>query len=225
MYKIFLVEDDNVIVNQVEKHLRSWNYEVIIAKNFHDIMSDFAKSEADLVLLDISLPFFDGFYWCRHIRQISKLPIVFISGAGDNLNIVMAMNMGADDFICKPFDLNVLTAKIQALLRRAYDFSEGETADVIEHDGIILNMKNASLYFDGENIELTKNEYKILEILLKNKGKMTSRENLMMGLWNTDSFVDENTLTVNMTRLRKKLAEHGISDLIKTKKGLGYIVE
>lgn len=135
------------------------------------------------------------------------------------------MNMGADDFICKPFDLNVLTAKIQALLRRAYDFSEGETADVIEHDGIILNMKNASLYFDGENIELTKNEYKILEILLKNKGKMTSRENLMMGLWNTDSFVDENTLTVNMTRLRKKLAEHGISDLIKTKKGLGYIVE
>ena len=141
MYKIFLVEDDNVIANQVEKHLRSWNYEVIIAKDFHDIMSDFAKSEADLVLLDISLPFFDGFYWCRHIRQISKLPIVFISGAGDNLNIVMAMNMGADDFICKPFDLNVLTAKIQALLRRAYDFSEGETADVIEHDGIILNMK------------------------------------------------------------------------------------
>ena len=225
MYKIFLVEDDNVIANQVEKHLRSWNYEVLIAEDFHDIMSDFAKSDADLVLLDISLPFFDGFYWCRQIRQISKIPIIFLSGASDNLNIVMAMNMGADDFICKPFDLDVLTAKLQALLRRSYDFSEAQVADVIEHEGIILNMKNASLYFDGESIELTKNEYKILEILLKNKGKMTSREDLMIGLWNTDSFVDENTLTVNMTRLRKKLTEYGISDLIKTKKGLGYIIE
>lgn len=225
MYKIFLVEDDSVIANQVEKHLKSWNYEVFIVENFHDIMSDFTKSGADLVILDISLPFFDGFYWCRQMRQISKVPILFLSGASDKLNIVMAMNMGADDFICKPFELDVLTAKLQALLRRAYDFSDVQSADVIEHEGIILNMKNASLYFDGESIELTKNEYRILEILLKNRGEMTSRDDLMIGLWNTDSFVDENTLTVNMTRLRKKLAEHGINDLIKTKKGLGYIIE
>lgn len=225
MYKIFLVEDDSVIANQVEKHLRSWNYEVFIAENFHDIMSDFTKSGAALVILDISLPFFDGFYWCRQMRQISKVPILFLSGASDNLNIVMAMNMGADDFICKPFELDVLTAKLQALLRRAYDFSDVQSADVIEHEGIILNLKNASLYFDGESIELTKNEYRILEILLKNRGEMTSRDDLMIGLWNTDSFVDENTLTVNMTRLRKKLAEYGINDLIKTKKGLGYIIE
>lgn len=159
------------------------------------------------------------------MRQISKVPILFLSGASDKLNIVMAMNMGADDFICKPFELDVLTAKLQALLRRAYDFSDVQSADVIEHEGIILNMKNASLYFDGESIELTKNEYRILEILLKNRGEMTSRDDLMIGLWNTDSFVDENTLTVNMTRLRKKLAEYGINDLIKTKKGLGYIIE
>lgn len=225
MYKIFLVEDDSVIANQVEKHLKSWNYEVFIVENFHDIMSDFTKSGADLVILDISLPFFDGFYWCRQMRQISKVPILFLSGASDNLNIVMAMNMGADDFICKPFELDILTAKLQALLRRAYDFSDVQSADVIEHGGIILNMKNASLYFDGESIELTKNEYRILEILLKNRGEMTSRDDLMIGLWNTDSFVDENTLTVNMTRLRKKLAEYGINDLIKTKKGLGYIIE
>ena len=225
MYKIFLVEDDSVIANQVEKHLRSWNYEVFTAENFRDIMSDFTKSGADLVILDISLPFFDGFYWCRQMRQISKVPILFLSGASDKLNIVMAMNMGADDFICKPFELDVLTAKLQALLRRAYDFSDVQSADVIEHEGIILNMKNASLYFDGESIELTKNEYRILEILLKNRGEMTSRDDLMIGLWNTDSFVDENTLTVNMTRLRKKLAEYGINDLIKTKKGLGYIIE
>ncbi|MDY6037963.1 MAG: response regulator transcription factor [Eubacterium sp.] len=225
MYKIFLVEDNIVIANQIKKHLESWNYKVIIAEDFHDVMKDFAAAEADLVLLDISLPFFDGFYWCRKIRQISKLPIIFLSGASDNLNIVMAMNLGADDFICKPFDFNVLTAKLQALLRRVYDFNEQVDADVIEHKGMILNLRNASLYYEDEKIELTKNEYRILELLLKNKGEITSRDDLMMVLWNTDSFVDENTLTVNMTRLRKKLSEHNISDFIKTKKGLGYIVE
>lgn len=225
MYNIFLVEDNSVIANQIKKHLESWNYKVIIAEDFHDVMKDFAAAEADLVLLDISLPFFDGFYWCRKIRQISKLPIIFLSGASDNLNIVMAMNLGADDFICKPFDFNVLTAKLQALLRRVYDFNEQVDADVIEHKGMILNLRNASLYYEDEKIELTKNEYRILELLLKNKGEITSRDDLMMVLWNTDSFVDENTLTVNMTRLRKKLSEHNISDFIKTKKGLGYIVE
>lgn len=225
MYKIFLVEDNSVIANQIKKHLESWNYKVIIAEDFHDVMKDFAAAEADLVLLDISLPFFDGFYWCRKIRQISKLPIIFLSGASDNLNIVMAMNLGADDFICKPFDFNVLTAKLQALLRRVYDFNEQVDADVIEHKGMILNLRNASLYYEDEKIELTKNEYRILELLLKKKGEITSRDDLMMVLWNTDSFVDENTLTVNMTRLRKKLSEHNISDFIKTKKGLGYIVE
>lgn len=176
-----------------------------------------------LVLLDISLPFFNGYHWCNEIRKLSKVPIVFISSASDNMNIVMAMNMGGDDFIAKPFDLVVLTAKVQALLRRTYDFS-GQT-NLIGHRDAILNLSDSTLLYNGVKIELTKNENKILQTLLENKGKTVSRDTLMTRLWETDSFVDENTLTVNITRLRRKLENAGLHSFIITKKGIGYLVE
>jgi len=173
--------------------------------------------------MDISLPFFNGYHWCSEVRKISKVPIIFISSASDNMNIVMAMNMGGDDFIVKPFDLNVLTAKVQAMLRRTYDFAASTT--LIEHMGAILNINDNSLTYDGEKIELTKNEFKILNILMENKGRIVRRDVLMNRLWETDSYVDENTLTVNITRLRKKLETAGLESFISTKKGVGYIVE
>ena len=174
------------------------------------------------MLLDISLPFFNGYHWCSEIRRLSKVPIIFISSASDNMNIVMAMNMGGDDFIAKPFDLHVLAAKVQAVLRRTYDFS-GQTS-LLEHRGAILNMGDATLTYEGKKVELTKNEYKILQNLLENKGRAVSREALMTKLWETDCYVDENTLTVNVTRLRRKLEAVGLEHFITTKKGIGYMV-
>lgn len=186
-------------------------------------MGEFVAFQPHLVLMDISLPFFNGYYWCQEIRRVSKVPVIFISSASDNMNIVMAINMGADDFIAKPFDLNVLTAKVQAMLRRTYDFA-GRT-NLIEHKGAILNTSDATLTYNGEKIDLTKNEYRILQVLMEGKGQTISRELLMQKLWESDSFVDENTLTVNVTRLRKKLESAGLKDFIITKKGMGYMVE
>ncbi|MDO5423582.1 MAG: response regulator transcription factor [Eubacteriales bacterium] len=223
MHRIFIVEDDQRIADSLARQLGNWGYEVTCAENFQNILEEFAAWNPSLVLLDITLPFYNGYYWCTKIREISKAPILFLSSASDNLNIVMAMNMGGDDFIAKPFDMQVLTAKIQALLRRAYDFG-GQTG-FLEHRGAILNTGDATLLWQGKRIELTKNEYKILQMLLENKGKTVSRDALMTRLWETDSYVDENTLTVNITRLRKKLEQEGLSDFITTKKGMGYLVE
>lgn len=223
MHKIFIVEDDLVIANAIRNHMEMWGCQARCAENFRDIMSEFNEFESDMVLLDIGLPFFNGFYWCTQMRAVSKVPIIFISSASDNMNIVMAMNMGGDDFIAKPFDLTVLTAKVQALLRRTYDFAAG--GSVIEHRGATLNIGDASLSYNGEKIDLTKNEFKILQILLENKGRVVSRDDIMVRLWETDSFVDENTLTVNVARLRKKLDSSGLTDFIRTKKGMGYLVE
>ena len=223
MSKIFLVEDDQVICSAIRQHTEAWGYEVKCAEDFKNIIPEFVRFEPQLVLLDISLPFFNGYHWCREIRKLSTVPIIFISSASDNMNIVMAVNMGGDDFLAKPFDLNVLNAKIQALFRRTYDFA-GQS-DLIEHKGAVLNKSDATLGFNGEKIELTKNEYRILLTLLERKGKIVSRETLMERLWETDSFVDENTLTVNMARLRKKLENAGLDGFIATKKGIGYIVE
>ena len=223
MSKIFLVEDDQVICSAIRQHTEAWGYEVKCAEDFKNIIPEFVRFEPQLVLLDISLPFFNGYHWCREIRKLSTVPIIFISSASDNMNIVMAVNMGGDDFLAKPFDLNVLNAKIQALFRRTYDFA-GQ-CDLIEHKGAVLNKSDATLGFNGEKIELTKNEYRILLTLLERKGKIVSRETLMERLWETDSFVDENTLTVNMARLRKKLENAGLDGFIATKKGIGYIVE
>ena len=223
MYKLLIVEDDMGIAEAVEAQAQMWNLETHAIKNFREVMKEFAEFQPHLVLMDISLPFFNGYHWCQEIRKVSKVPIIFISSASDNMNIVMAMNMGGDDFIAKPFDGNVLMAKINAMLRRTYDF--GESVPVIEHRGALLNTGDNSLTYEGEKIPLTKNEYRVLLALMKNKGKVVSREKLMELLWESDCFVDENTLTVNVGRLRKKLDAAGLEGFISTKFGVGYIVE
>lgn len=223
MYRILIVEDDLVIAKSVKNHIMSWGFDAECVTDFKDVLSAFVSYNPQLVLLDIILPFFNGYHWCSEIRKLSKVPIIFISSASDNMNIVMAMNMGGDDFIAKPFDLNVLTAKVQALLRRSYDFT-GQT-NLIEHRGVILNISDFTLNYNGNKIELSKNENKILQVLLENKGRIVSRNTIMTSLWETDSYIDDNTLTVNITRLRKKLQEAGLSDFITTKKGIGYMVE
>ena len=222
LYKILIVEDDETIAGGLKNHLGKWNYQAECMTDFKDVMGKFVDFDPQLVLLDIVLPFFNGFHWCQEIRKISKVPIIFLSSANDNMNIVMAMNMGGDEFIEKPFDLNVLTAKVQALLRRTYEFA-GAT-NLLEHKGAILDKENGILTYQGEKIELTKNEWRILQVLMEHKGKAVSRDTLMMRLWESDSFIDDNTLTVNVTRLRRKLEEIGLSDYIQTKKGVGYLL-
>lgn len=220
MYKIFLVEDDETIAKMVKNHLEKWDYEVRIAQKFDRIMAEFADYEPQLVLMDIGLPFYNGYHWCTQIRKVSNVPVVFLSSAADNMNIVMAVTMGADDFIAKPFDMQVLTVKIQAILRRSYDFAWNSS--VLEHKGAMLNISEAELSYEGESLELTKNELKILQTLFENKASIVTRDTLMTKLWESDTYVDENTLSVNVNRLRKKLASIGLSDFIITKKGIGY---
>ena len=222
MYRIFIVEDDAAIAQAVCEQAESWALEARCVSDFRRVAEEAAAYDPHLILLDISLPFFDGYHWCTEIRRVSRVPVIFISSAADNMNIIMAMNMGADDFIAKPFDQSVLIAKIQAILRRAYDF--GASAPVLEHMGALLNTGDNSLSYNGERVELSKNEYRILLTLMQNKGKVVSREKLMEALWETNSFVDENTLTVNVGRLRKKLDAAGLKDFIGTKFGVGYIV-
>ncbi len=223
MYKILIVEDDKTIANAVKKHVETWGYQAYATQNFQNVMEDFAREHPHLVILDITLPFYNGYHWCSEIRKVSKVPILFLSSAADNMNIIMAMQMGGDDFVAKPFDLTVLTAKIQALLRRSYDFA-GQTR-IMEHCGVILNLADATLLYEGETLELSKNEYRIILTLLERTGSVVSRETLMEKLWATDSFVDENTLTVNVARLRKRLAGIGLSDFIEARKGLGYMIK
>ena len=222
MYRIFIVEDDRGIAEAVKQQLSMWNLEGICVQDVRNVLSEFVQQAPHLVLMDIALPFFNGYYWCGEIRKLSTVPILFISSASDNMNMVMAMNMGADDFIAKPFDQNVLMAKIQAMLRRTYDFSS--SVPVLEHRGAVLNTGDNSLLWQEKKIELTKNEYRILLVLMENRGKVVSREQLMERLWETDSFVDENTLTVNVNRLRKKLESAGLKEFITTKFGVGYAV-
>jgi DNA-binding response OmpR family regulator len=220
MYRIFIVEDDGIIARSMKNHLSAWDYEVHCVEDFSKVMQEFVAFDPQLVLMDITLPFFNGYHWCSEIRKVSKVPVVFISSASDNMNIVMAVNMGADDFIAKPFDLDVLTVKIQAMLRRSYDFTG--TSAVLEHKGVLLNLTEATLNYQDEKIELTKNDLKIMQVLMENKDKVVSRDTLMTKLWESDSYVDENTLSVNMNRLRKKLEVIGLNDFIITKKGIGY---
>lgn len=223
MYKLLIIEDDNGIAEAVKFQAEMWGMEVRCAENFRNIMADFSEFSPHIVLLDIGLPFFNGYYWCGEIRKVSKVPIIFISSASDNMNMIMAMNMGADDFIAKPFDGNVLMAKLQAMLRRTYDFTSSVT--VLEHRGALLNIGDGTLVYKNEKISLSKNEYRILTALMENKGQVISRERLMELLWQTDSFVDENTLSVNVNRLRKRLDSVGLEDFITTKFGVGYLIE
>ena len=223
MYRILIVEDDMTIAHTLASHLGKWDYEVRCAKDFKNIRELFEKFDPQLVLLDIMLPFFNGFHWCQEIRKISEVPIIFLSSANDNMNIVMAMNMGGDEFIEKPFDLNVVTAKVQAILRRSYSFQG--TVNVIEYHGAVLNLNDATLVNKGQKIELTKNEFRILQILLENTGRIVSRDSIITRLWESDEFIDDNTLTVNVARLRKKLDQAGLEQMIRTKKGIGYMLE
>ena len=223
MYRILIVEDDSTIAEALKRHLEGWDHETVIAEDFKNIMAEFTRVEPDLVLLDIGLPFYNGFYWCSQIRQVSDVPIIFISSASDNMNIVMAMNMGGDEFIEKPFDLHVVTAKVQAILRRAYSYRG--SASLMEYRGCILNLADATVTYQNRKTDLTKNEFKLFQGLLENAGKIVTRDEIIARLWESDAFIDENTLTVNVARLRKKLAQIGLEEAVVTKKGIGYMVE
>lgn len=223
MYRMLIVEDDRGIGEAITRQATVWGLEARCVADFQNVMGEFGAFDPHLVLMDITLPFFNGYHWCSRIRQVSKVPIIFISSAADNMNIIMAVNMGADDFIAKPFDMSVLMAKINAMLRRTYDFTG--ISPVLEHRGAVLNTGDNTLTFEGKEIPLSKNEYRILLTLLENKGSVVSRERLMERLWQTDSFVDENTLTVNVGRLRKKLDGAGLPGFVETRFGVGYLVK
>ena len=220
MHKILLVEDDEVIRQQVKKMLEQWGYDVVLVEDFMEVLSIFVKEEPHLVLMDIGLPLFNGYHWCQEIRKVSKVPIMFLSSRDQAMDIVMAINMGGDDFVTKPFDQNVLLAKIQGLLRRSYEF--GKDQSLLEYRSVILNLKAMDLVYQGEVVSLTKNEFQILQVLFERAGNIVSREDLMKELWNSDFFIDDNTLSVNVARLRKKLEAVGLKDFIETKKGVGY---
>lgn len=222
MQKIFIVEDDDGIASSIKSYAEGWGYEAKTVSDFRSVLSEFVQYSPHIVLMDISLPFYSGYYWCQEIRKASEVPIIFISSASDNMNILMAMSMGADDFIAKPFDLRVLTAKIQALMRRAYNLAPA--IKNLEHRGAVLNTEDSTLSYDGVKIELSKNEYRILLCLMESQGRIVSREKLMERLWETDQFIDDNTLSVNVNRLRKKLESYGLADFITTKFGQGYII-
>lgn len=223
MFRIMLVEDDPKLRGLIIENINKWGFEGWAAEEFQDLLADFLRFEPHLVLMDINLPAFDGFYWCSKIREVSKVPVLFISSRDSNMDIVMAINMGGDDYIIKPFSLEVLMAKINALLRRTYSYIDAETL-AVEHDGVLLNLKDSQLRCQDEVVELTRNEFKIAYILMKNNGRVVSRDQLMRALWEDESFVDDNTLTVNINRLRRKLAEIGRNNFIQTRKGQGYII-
>lgn len=222
LYKILIIEDDLIIANSLQKHLYKWGFLAECVGDFNDIINQFMQYDPQLILMDISLPFYNGYHWCSEIRKRSKVPIIFISSSSDNMSIIMAINMGGDDFIAKPFDLSVVVAKVQALLRRTYSF-QGQVP-MMEHKGAILNLGDATLTYQDRRIDLTKNDFKILQLLLENKGSTVCRDTIMKRLWDSECFIDDNTLTVNVTRLRKKLEESGLVDFIVTKKGIGYLV-
>ncbi|OJG78192.1 DNA-binding response regulator [Enterococcus pallens] len=222
MAKIMIVEDEAVIRQLIGEELTKWKFDVFASTDFNEVFADFEREVPQLVLLDINLPVFDGYYWCQKIREVSKVPIIFISSRNTNMDQIMAMNMGADDYITKPFEVDVLVAKINALLRRSYNYAEG--GETMTHNGITLNLDNSSMEIGDEVIDLSKNEYRLLYILMKQHGKILSREKLLRALWDDERFVDDNTLTVNINRLRRKIEQAGIHEYIQTKVGQGYIV-
>lgn len=223
MFKIFVVDDSKIISEKLKQWLEKWGFEAILVDDFEKVIDIFKKENPDLVVMDIALPYYDGYFWTRKIRDLSNVPIIFLSSKEDTMNKIMAMEMGADDFVSKPFEMDLLLAKIKALLRRTYDYKDN--LDRLEHRGLVLDLKSMTVAFSNKSIDLSKNEFKILETLMVNKGKVVSRERLMTSLWSTDIYIDDNTLTVNISRLRKSLAGLGVDDFIKTKQGLGYYVE
>ncbi|HDK7158326.1 TPA: response regulator transcription factor [Clostridium botulinum] len=224
MFKILVVEDDEIIGEEILTALRKTGYEGKRIENFNMVIEEFIRYKPHLVLLDINLPVYDGFYWCGKIRMLSKVPIIFISSRTEEMDIIVATNMGGDDYVTKPFSLNILLTKINALLRRTYSYFNDEESDVITHKNLILNLRDDTIMYSGQKLQLTRNEFKILHILMKNKGTIVSRDRIIRSLWQDESFVDDNTLTVNITRLRKKLKDIGLEDYIQTQKSVGYMV-
>lgn len=223
MYKIFIVEDDNVLCNNIGEGIAKWGFSVVSIESFENVLEEFAKHNPHLVIMDINLPCFDGFYWCRKIRDISKVPIIFLSSRDSNMDIVMAVNMGGDDYVTKPFSMDILLAKIQALLRRTYAYGQ-EEGQIIECNGAILNINDGTLTYNDKSMELTRNEFKILQLLMRNQGKIVARDRIMRALWESEYFISENTLTVNINRLRKSIEDIGLEDFILTKKSQGYMI-
>ena len=221
---IFIIEDDQSLSNEIKLALSKWGYSVGQVNDFENITNEVLDSNPKLILMDINLPSYDGFYWCSQIRNFMKVPIIFISSRDNDMDIIMSINMGGDDYITKPFSPQVLVAKIQAILRRTYSYNNDLKSDVIKFKDITLNIVEGKLYFKGENVDLTKNELKIINMLMSNQEKIVSREEIIEELWDTDEFISENTLTVNVNRLRKKLKSIGLEDVIGTKKGQGYII-
>lgn len=224
MYRIMMIEDDEKIRRIVADTLKKWQYDVVEVTKFDQVLKEFEQADPHLVLIDINLPVFDGYYWCQQIRSISKVPIIFLSSRNQNMDIIMAINMGGDDFIQKPFDLDILVAKISALIRRKYTYQEDKQIQFI-HRGLKLNLTSSTIEYKGHTIELSRNEFILLQLMMRNIGKIISRDDLMQALWNEEQFVDDNTLTVNVNRLRKKIATLGLEDFIVTRKGMGYLIE
>lgn len=219
-----MIEDDEKIRRIVADTLKKWQYDVVEVTQFDQVLTEFEQTSPHLILLDINLPVFDGYYWCQQIRSVSKVPIIFLSSRNQNMDIIMAINMGGDDFIQKPFDLDILLAKISALIRRKYTYQEEENIRLI-HRGLKLNVTNSTIELDGKSNELSRNEFILLRLMMRNIGKIVSRDDLMQALWNEEQFVDDNTLTVNVNRMRRKIGALGLEDFIVTRKGLGYIIE
>ncbi len=221
MFKIMIIEDNKTIRERLADLLIKYGYEVFLPKDFTNIIEDFNKNNPHLILLDINLPIFDGFHFCKEIRKHSNIPIIFVTSRDSNMDEIMSMTVGGDDFITKPYDSQILIARITAVLRRSYN---NLSNDILEYKGVGLNLGKGNVTYQNNTIDLTKNELKILHNLLQNKGSIVTRDDLMNYLWNDDVFLDDNTLTVNINRLRKKLEEINIIDFIETRRGLGYII-
>ena len=222
MSKIFIVEDENTIRDELSIFLARYGYEVEAPENFENIIEEIKKSNSDLILLDINLPIFDGYYICREVRKFSETPIIVVTSRDSDVDELMSMNLGADDFVTKPYNTQILLARIEAILKRVNRSSTPQ--DVLEYKDMKVNLSNGTVTYDDKTIEITKNELKILSYLIKNKGKIVSREKLMNYLWDCEMFIDDNTLSVNVTRIRKKLEEIGLKNIIETRRGLGYIM-
>ncbi len=223
MIRIFVVEDDPSIFQSLQRDLSQWGYEVTGPDDFEQVMRSFAQADPALVLLDIQLPAYDGFHWCREIRTVSKVPILFLSSRDHPMDMVMAMQLGADDYVQKPFHMDVLRAKIQALLRRTYTYHEQEETHLFQWNGAVIDLKSNSVRKGDVSIDLTKNEFFILAALVERVDEILSRDVLIRKLWDDERFVNDNTLTVNVNRLRQKLEPVGLDRAIITKKGIGYM--
>lgn len=222
MEKIIIIEDNEIIREELKNFLSKYGYEILAPATFDNVVEFILNENANLVLLDINLPIFDGYYICREVRKQSDVPIIIVTSRDSDMDELMSMNLGADDFVTKPYNTQILLARIAALLKRSG--SSTTTSSILTYKDFQLNLSNATILHDGKEIELTKNEVKILSYLINHKGEIVSRELLMEYLWSTDYFVDDSTLTVNITRLRKKLEEIGIENVIETRRGLGYIM-